>query len=112
MRSRREVLIVSEASIRPRFGSRWSSGTASGRLVDVLPLLKGPIFARLLLDPTYFALGDYDPIGGTVAWPNGADFAPQTLWELPDVSEEGLRRASSSEPATLSNRADEGSASR
>ena len=88
MRSRREVLIVSEASIRPRFRISLVFSNGVRKTVDVLPLLKGPIFAPLL-DPTYFALGDYDPIGGTVAWPNGADFAPQTLWELPDVSEEG-----------------------
>jgi hypothetical protein len=87
MRSRREVLIVSEASIRPHFRIALVFSDGVRKMVNVLPLLRGPVFAPLL-DPAYFALGHYDPIGGTVAWPNGADFAPQTLWELPDVSEE------------------------
>jgi hypothetical protein len=49
--------------------------------VDLLPLLEGPVFERLR-DPKYFAKVQVDPVGGTVAWPNGADIAPETLYEL------------------------------
>jgi hypothetical protein len=35
-----------------------------------------------LHDPAYFARMTVDPVGGTVVWPNGADFAPEALYNL------------------------------
>jgi len=34
-----------------------------------------------LADPAFFAQVEVDPELGTVAWPNGADMAPETLYE-------------------------------
>jgi hypothetical protein len=50
--------------------------------VNLRPLLEGPVFEPLL-DPDYFALVKLDRVAGTVIWPNGADIAPETLYELP-----------------------------
>ena len=33
-----------------------------------------------LRDPAYFALVAVDPAGGTIAWPNGVDLAPEPLY--------------------------------
>jgi hypothetical protein len=44
--------------------------------VDFTPWLAGPMF-EALRDPAYFRRFFLD--GGTVAWPNGADIAPETL---------------------------------
>ena len=46
--------------------------------VDFSGWLRGPVFEPLG-DPEYFQRFFVD--GGTVAWPNGADIAPETLYE-------------------------------
>lgn len=54
--------------------------------VNLRRFLWGEVFAPLL-DPAYFARVAVDPELGTIVWPNEADFAPETLYELPDERE-------------------------
>jgi len=51
--------------------------------VDFSDWLSGPVFEPLK-DPAYFARFFIE--GGTVAWPNGADVAPETLHERAKAS--------------------------
>ncbi len=55
----------------------------ASRRVNLLPELEGPVF-QPLRDPGYFSRVVLDPVAGTVVWPNGADFAPEFLRELPE----------------------------
>lgn len=47
-------------------------------IVDFEPWLSGPVFEPVK-DLEYFRQFFLD--GGTVAWPNGADIAPETIYE-------------------------------
>lgn len=70
---------------------RFKDGTQ--KRVDILPLLNGPVFEPLR-DPSFFAQVFLDPVAGTVAWPNGADVAPETLHRLAQHREAGASRRS------------------
>jgi len=57
---------------------RFDDGT-SGE-VDLAGELDGPVFEPLR-DLEYFRQVSIPPDLGTIAWPNGADFAPEFLYE-------------------------------
>lgn len=52
--------------------------------IDLSEELHGPVFEPLR-DVEYFKQVKLDPELGTIAWPNGADFAPEFLYEKVQV---------------------------
>jgi hypothetical protein len=69
-----EVRYVREYTVWLRF----QDGT-SGE-VDIQPSFKGPVFEPLR-DVEFFRQVQVDPEIGTIVWPNGADVAPETLYD-------------------------------
>ncbi len=68
-----------------RLELRFNDGVT--KTVDLESLLVGPIFEPLR-DADYFALVKLNRECGTVTWPNGADFAPEALYELDAVEQD------------------------
>ncbi len=69
---------VVRAEYRGRFRIRVIFTDGVDAVVDFYDWLDGPVFEPLK-DARYFSHFLID--GGTIAWPNGADIAPETLYE-------------------------------
>ena len=67
---------VIDAEYRGDFRIHVKFNDATEGTIDFEPWLDGPVFEPLK-DQAHFRLFFLD--GGTVAWPNGADIAPETL---------------------------------
>ena len=70
--------LVIRAEYRGGYRIRLTFNDNSEKTIDFEEWLDGPVFEPLK-DPSYFRNFFLD--GGTVAWPNGADIAPETLYE-------------------------------
>lgn len=86
------ILHVVEATARGAhlLEVRFNDGVR--KIVDLGPLLTGPVFEPLMA-PEYFARVVVDAQAGTVVWPNGADFAPEALYALPAIDDRVTRPA-------------------
>jgi hypothetical protein len=80
---------VVRAEYRGGFRIHLTFNDLSERTVDFRRWLQGPVF-EALKDPAYFRKFLID--GGTVAWPNGADIAPETLYEAAALERKGGMR--------------------
>jgi len=81
---------VLQAEYRGGYRIHLSFNDDSEKTIDFRDWLEGPVFEPLK-DPNYFKRFFVD--GGTVMWPNGADIAPETLYETPGVDEAAQQRA-------------------
>jgi hypothetical protein len=75
------VLHILEVEVVRDFTLRVEFNDGKVKTVDLRPLLTGPVFEPVK-DPSFFALVTIDPLAQTVVWPNGADLAPEALYEL------------------------------
>ena len=75
---------VVRAEYRGEYTIHLTFNDGLARAVDFGRWIKGPIFEPLR-DPVYFQRFFLE--GGTVVWPNGADIAPETLYEQAQSSE-------------------------
>ena len=75
------ILRITEAEVSGRHSLKLAFNDGTQKIVNVESLLDGPVFDPLK-DQSYFARATLDSVCGTVVWPNGADFAPEALYEL------------------------------
>jgi len=76
-----ELLDVTGVEVlRDRF-IRLTFETGEIRDIDLGPLLWGPAFEPLA-DDAIFNQVKVDPEAGTITWPNGADIAASTLYQM------------------------------
>ena len=98
------ILHILEAQVCGPHSLQLLFNDGTSKRVNVLPLLRGRIFEPLH-DAAYFRRVTVDPLGGTVVWPNGADFAPEALYNLEAENEDSvaaystIARKSSSAPS-------------
>jgi hypothetical protein len=70
---------VTEVEILKDRVVRLSFSDGSERVVDLAPLLWGPVFEEIANNDDAFAEIRVDPERGTITWPNGADLDPDVL---------------------------------
>ena len=69
---------------------RFNDGTE--QRIDFRPLLEGELLGPLR-DPAVFNAVELDAAFGTVQWPTGADFDPETLHDWPKYRDELIAMA-------------------
>lgn len=80
------ILRITELQVVGPHLLRLAFNDHTRKVVDVFPLLEGPVFEPLK-DPDFFARVTLDPATGTAVWPNEADLAPEALRDLAAVEE-------------------------
>ncbi len=74
------IIDVTEVRVLSRYILEFTFETGESKVLDVEPLLKGPIFDELRRDYRLFKQVRADQEAGTITWPNGADISPRTLY--------------------------------
>ncbi len=80
------ILRIVEAEVCGDRCLRLVFNDGTSKVVNPKTILEGPIFEPLR-ERDNFARMELDPVGGTVVWPNGADLAPEALYDLPGLEE-------------------------
>ena len=77
-----DPLLVSVTGVRvlARYVVELTFDTGEVKVLDLEPLMWGPVFEPVLADYELFLQVMVDPVAGTLAWPSGADWAPDELY--------------------------------
>lgn len=74
------LIDVTDVRVLARYVVELTFANGSERVIDLEPLLWGPMFEPLVSDYDLFRRVTVDPDAGTIVWPNGADISPRTLF--------------------------------
>ena len=78
-----ELYDVVDFAIIDGYTVRITFDDESVQIIDFEPILLGPLFGQLR-DLELFRQVKLDPELGTLVWPNGADIAPNVLYDWPN----------------------------
>ena len=87
------IVEVTRVRVLARYVIELTFESGEMRVIDLEPMLDGPVFEPLLNDYELFKQVEVDPEAGTIVWPNGADFDPATLHDWPLYAAELEARA-------------------
>jgi hypothetical protein len=73
------LIDVTDVHVLARYVVGLTFADGSERVIDLEPLLWGPLFEPLVADYGLFRQVRVDRDAGTIVWPNGADISPRTL---------------------------------
>jgi Protein of unknown function (DUF2442) len=71
---------VTDVHVRAGYVVELTFGDGAVRVIDLEPMLWGPMFEALMADYDLFRQVTVDPDAGSIVWPNGADLSPRTLY--------------------------------
>lgn len=74
------IVDVTDVRVLSRYVVELTFETGEVRVLDLEPLLDGPVFEPLTRDYEMFKQVRADAEAGTIVWPNGADLSPRTLY--------------------------------
>lgn len=74
------LIDVTDVRVLARYVVELTFADGSERVIDLEPLLWGPMFEPLVADYGLFRQVTVDAGAGTIVWPNGADISPRTLF--------------------------------
>jgi len=75
-----DLVTVTHVRVLGRYILELTFDTGEVKVLDMEPLMRGPVFQPLLSDYSSFCQVTADPESGTIGWPNGADWAPDELY--------------------------------
>ncbi len=71
---------VTDVRVLARYVVELTFDTGEVKVLDLEPMLWGPVFEPILADYDLFRQVRADPDSGTIVWPNGEDWAPDELY--------------------------------
>jgi len=74
------VPAINSVTVLKNFHVRLEFSVGVWKVVNLDPLLRGPIFEPLRTDPGLFRTVRVDDQLGTIVWANGADIDPDVLY--------------------------------
>lgn len=74
------LIEVNAVRVLGRYVVELTFADGSVRVIDLEPLLWGPMFEPLVADYGLFGQVRVDGDAGTIVWLNGADISPRTLY--------------------------------
>ena len=75
-----ELVTVTHVRVLSRYVLELTFDTGERKVLDVEPMLWGPVFEPVRGSYSAFCQVRADPDSGTIVWPNGADLAPDELY--------------------------------